>query len=97
MPFARTASYIRLAAMASLWGVLTLACLAQEPQPPAAPTAQNTPEARPLPALNYVETCNPIFLIRWAPTFLSMWPIRTSRTRRASTSLCMTATLPFFE
>src|SRR3954471_8379560 len=55
MPFARTASYIRLAAMASLSGVVTLACLAQEPQPPAAPTAQNTPEARPLPALNYVK------------------------------------------
>src|SRR3954469_23989774 len=55
MPFARTASYIRLAAMASLSGVVTLACLAQEPQPPAAPRAQNTPEARPLPALNYVK------------------------------------------
>jgi outer membrane protein len=55
MPFARTASYIRLAAMASLSGVVTLACLAQEPQPPAAPTAQNAPEARPLPALNYVK------------------------------------------
>src|SRR3954454_1413539 len=55
MPFARTASYIRLAAIASLSGVVTLACLAQEPQPPAAPRAQNTPEARPLPALNYVK------------------------------------------
>jgi outer membrane protein len=55
MPFARTASYIRLAAIAGLSGVLTLACLAQEPQPPAAPTPQNTPEARPLPALNYVK------------------------------------------
>ena len=55
MPSAPIASFIRSAAIASLSGVLTLACLAQEPQPPAAPTAQNTPEARPLPALNYVK------------------------------------------
>jgi outer membrane protein len=55
MPSAPIASFIRSAALASLSGVLTLACLAQESQPPAAPTAQNTPEARPLPALNYVK------------------------------------------
>ena len=55
MPSAPIASFIRSAAIASLSGVLTLACLAQESQPPAAPSAQNTPEARPLPALNYVK------------------------------------------
>src|SRR5690348_9479351 len=55
MPSAPIASFIRSAALASLSGVLTLACLAQESQPPAAPSAQNTPEARPLPALNYVK------------------------------------------
>ena len=55
MPTAPIASFIRSAAIASLSGVLTLACLAQESQPPAAPSAQNTPEARPLPALNYVK------------------------------------------
>jgi outer membrane protein len=54
MPTAPIASFIRSAAIASLSGVLTLACLAQEPQPPAAPSA-HTPEARPLPALNYVK------------------------------------------
>lgn len=52
MPFARIASFIRPAVIATLCGILSLACLAQE-QPPAAPTPQNTPEARPLPALNY--------------------------------------------
>jgi outer membrane protein len=51
MPFARLASVIRLAAAASLFSTLTFACWAQEP--PAAPTPQNTPEARPLPVLNY--------------------------------------------
>jgi outer membrane protein TolC len=51
MPFARIASNIRLAAAAVLFGTLTLAVCAQEP--PAAPTPQNTPEARPLPVLNY--------------------------------------------
>src|SRR6476660_4652755 len=55
MPTAPIASFIRSAAIASLSRVLTLACVAQEAQPPAAPTAQNTPEARPLPALNYVK------------------------------------------
>jgi outer membrane protein len=52
MPFARIASHIRLAAaVAASFGILTLAGWAQEP--PAAPTPQNTPEARPLPVLNY--------------------------------------------
>jgi outer membrane protein TolC len=51
MPFARIASNIRLALAAALFGTLALAAWAQEP--PAAPTPQNTPEARPLPMLNY--------------------------------------------
>ncbi|MBZ5686134.1 MAG: TolC family protein [Acidobacteriia bacterium] len=51
MPFARITSTIRLAATASLFTTLTMACWAQEP--PAAPTPQNTPEAKPVPALNY--------------------------------------------
>jgi outer membrane protein len=51
MPFARITSTIRLAATASLFTMLTMACWAQEP--PAAPTPQNTPEAKPVPALNY--------------------------------------------
>jgi len=51
MPFARAASNIRWAAAAVLFGTLTLAGWGQEP--PAAPTPQNTPEARPLPVLNY--------------------------------------------
>jgi len=51
MPFARITSTIRLAATASLFATLTMACWAQEP--PAAPTPQNTPEAKPVPALNY--------------------------------------------
>src|SRR5882672_7494656 len=53
MPFARLASTVRLAAAASFFALLTLACWAQEP--PAAPTPQNTPEARPLPVLNYTK------------------------------------------
>ena len=51
MPFARIASNIRLIAAAVLFGTMTIALRAQEP--PAAPTPQNTPEARPLPVLNY--------------------------------------------
>ena len=51
MPFARIASNIRLLAAAVLFGTMTIALGAQEP--PAAPTPQNTPEARPLPVLNY--------------------------------------------
>jgi outer membrane protein len=51
MPFTRLASPVRRIAAAALFAMLTVACFAQEP--PAAPTPQNTPEARPLPALNY--------------------------------------------
>jgi outer membrane protein TolC len=46
-------STARLAAAASLFATLTLACWAQ--QPPATPTPQNTPEARPLPVMNYAK------------------------------------------
>ena len=53
MPFARLASTLRLIVAANLFAVLTLACWGQEP--PAAPTPQNTPEARPVPALNYAQ------------------------------------------
>jgi len=53
MPFARIASNIRLIAAALLFGTMTIALWAQEP--PAAPTPQNTPEARPLPVLNYAQ------------------------------------------
>lgn len=48
MPFARFVSIV-----ASLLVTMTLACWAQES--PAAPTPQNTPEARPLPVMNYSE------------------------------------------
>lgn len=51
MPFARVASSIRLTAAAVLFATLTIASWGQEP--PATPTPQNTPEARPLPVLNY--------------------------------------------
>ena len=53
MPFARLASTLRLIVAANLFAVLTLACWGQEP--PAAPTPQNTPEARPVPVLNYAQ------------------------------------------
>ncbi len=54
MPFARLASTARLAAAASLFATLTLACWGQEsPAAPTTPTPQNTPEARPVPAFNY--------------------------------------------
>lgn len=55
MPFARLASTLRLAAAAILFAMLTLTCWGQESQAmPAAPTPQNTSEARPVPAMNYV-------------------------------------------
>src|SRR5438270_4456711 len=54
MPFAPVRSFIRLTAVATLSSTIALACWAQE-QAPAAPTPQNTPEARPLPALNYAK------------------------------------------
>jgi len=53
MPFARFLSTMRVVAAVSAIGVLSAACWAQEA--PAAPTPQNTPEARPLPALNYTQ------------------------------------------
>ncbi len=54
MPFARLAPTVRLAAAATLFATLTLGCWGQEPSTtPVAPTPQNTPEARPVPALNY--------------------------------------------
>jgi outer membrane protein len=54
MPFARLAPTVRLAAAATLFATLTLGCWGQEPSAvPVAPTPQNTPEARPVPALNY--------------------------------------------
>src|SRR5580700_4910647 len=53
MPFARFMSTVRLVAAASLFTTLSLACIAQEA--PAAPTPQNTPEAKPLPILNYAQ------------------------------------------
>src|SRR5579859_661595 len=53
MPFARLASTIRLTAAASLLGALSLVAPAQEAPP--APTTQNTPEARSVPAMNYAK------------------------------------------
>ena len=53
MPFARLALPLRLIVAANLFAVLTLACWGQEPPP--APTPQNTPEARPVPVLNYAQ------------------------------------------
>ena len=51
MPFACLALNFRRSAAVVLFGTLTIAAWAQEP--PAAPAPQNTPEARPLPVLNY--------------------------------------------
>ncbi|HEV3513778.1 MAG TPA: TolC family protein [Candidatus Sulfotelmatobacter sp.] len=53
MPFARLASTIRLSAAASLLAALSLVAPAQEA--PSAPTPQNTPEARPVPVMNYAQ------------------------------------------
>src|ERR1700733_8115088 len=53
MPFARFASTIRLAAVAAVSAALTLTTLAQEP--PATTSPQNTPEARPLPVIDYAK------------------------------------------
>jgi len=53
MPFARLATTVRRAAAGSLFLTLTLACWGQEPS--TAPTPQNTPEARPVPVLNYAK------------------------------------------
>lgn len=51
MPFACKTSTSRFAAIAVLSASLSAVCWGQEP--PAAPTPQNTPEAKPVPALNY--------------------------------------------
>jgi outer membrane protein TolC len=54
MPFARITSTIRLAVSVCVLAVLTTAAWAQQAQePPPAPTPQNTPEAKPVPALDY--------------------------------------------
>jgi len=53
MLFARFLSTIRIIAAVSTLGVSGAACWAQEP--PVAPTPQNTPEARPLPVLDYAK------------------------------------------
>src|ERR1044071_5541007 len=53
MPFARLVSAVRLVAAAILFATLSLVCWAQEAPPAPAPTPQNTPEARPLPIINY--------------------------------------------
>src|ERR1051326_8552606 len=52
MPFARLVSAVRLVAAASLLATLSLAWAQEAPSAPA-PTSQNTPEARPLPVINY--------------------------------------------
>lgn len=53
MPFARIASNIRLTVAVVLFGTLTMTIAGWAQEPPATPTPQNTPEARPLPVLNY--------------------------------------------
>ena len=55
MPFASIVSTTRLAATASLFAMLTFACWGQEPPSAPTPTPQNTPEARPLPVLDYAK------------------------------------------
>ncbi len=70
MPIARLASTTRLAAFAILSATLTLACWAQEPPPaPSAPTPQNTPEARPVPVLDYSKPAShfPYFISPYVP------------------------------
>ena len=53
MPFARLISAVRLVTAAILFAALSLVSWAQEA--PAAPTPQNTPEARPVPAMDYAK------------------------------------------
>ena len=53
MPFACAVSTVRRAGAIVLFATLTVASWAQEA--PTAPTPQNTPEARPLPVLNYAQ------------------------------------------
>lgn len=57
MPFARFASTIRLAAVATISATLSLACWAQEA--PAAPAAQNNPQVQRLPVMNYAKPASP--------------------------------------
>jgi len=51
MPFACKTSTFRFAAIAVLCATLSVTCWGQEPPP--APSPQNTPEAKPVPALDY--------------------------------------------
>jgi outer membrane protein TolC len=53
MPFARLAPTLRLAAIASLFATLCLACWAQEA--PVTPVPQTAPEGHSVPALNYAK------------------------------------------
>jgi len=53
MPFSRITSAIRPAAVLTLLSAVSVAVWAQEQ--PSAPTPQNTPEARPLPVMNYAQ------------------------------------------
>jgi len=53
MPFSRITSAIRLAAVLTLLFAISGASWAQ--QQPSAPTPQNTPEARPVPIMNYAK------------------------------------------
>ena len=53
MPFARLASIGRLAAVTGLAVAMSLTCWAQDQQLPDKPTPQNSPETKPVPALNF--------------------------------------------
>lgn len=53
MPFARLASISRLTAVAGLGAAMTLSCWAQDSQLPEKPNPQNSPETKPVPALNF--------------------------------------------
>jgi len=53
MPFARLAPISRLAAVTGLGAAMTLTCWAQDSQLPNKPTPQNSPETKPVPALNF--------------------------------------------
>ncbi len=53
MPFARLASISRLAAVTGLGAAMTLSCWAQDSQLPDKPNPQNSPETKPVPALNF--------------------------------------------
>lgn len=61
MPFARVASKSRLSRITFIFAGLLVTALAtlttagRAQEPPATPTPQNTPEARPLPVLNYAQ------------------------------------------